>query len=138
MNDLVILVLIAAFGFVSKFFLKDVKRSRREESPKMRRPQIIVKGNERELDEQRNRQMAETRENPYFERNEKEEPVYTKKTEDLFKSKKTGVNRSEKGPFQHLTKEQLREGIILAEVLSERPRAQNPHPAVSKYYRAKG
>lgn len=36
-------------------------------------------------------------------------------------------------PFRHLTKEQLREGIVLAEVLSEKPRAKNPHPSVARY-----
>ncbi|HEX7063936.1 MAG TPA: hypothetical protein VF199_02620 [Bacillales bacterium] len=42
-------------------------------------------------------------------------------------------------PFRHLTREQLREGIILAEVLSEKPRAQNPHPAIARYHqRTKG
>ncbi|HEU5140003.1 MAG TPA: hypothetical protein VFT51_08520 [Bacillales bacterium] len=42
-------------------------------------------------------------------------------------------------PFRHLTREQLREGIILAEVLSEKPRAKNPHSAIARYHhRPKG
>lgn len=50
-------------------------------------------------------------------------------------SRKTKKKRS--GPLQHLTKAKLREGIVLAEILNERPRAKNPHPAAYRYRRTK-
>lgn len=69
------------------------------------------------------------------------EQPYERQTAIPFKRenpKPFSKNRNHKpNPFRHLTKEQLREGIVLAEVLSERPRAKNPHPAAGRYRRMK-
>jgi hypothetical protein len=56
---------------------------------------------------------------------------YRRKTARSYQvnDKKTGSN-----PFKHLTKEQLRDGILLSEVLRS-PRAKRPHPAARRHCR---
>lgn len=46
-------------------------------------------------------------------------------------------HRKQGSPFAHLTKKQLKEGMVIAEILNKSPRAKRPHPAVTQYRRMK-
>lgn len=80
------------------------------------------------LDETNNRVSYSSEGNTLYQR-ETVLPYKRKTLKSYRESRKKGSNYS----FKHLTKEQLREGILLSEVLQP-PRAKRPHPAAQRPY----
>lgn len=138
MNEIISFLTLAGivFGFTKAISSKKQAEKNRQIRPVMMNQESgrnDVNETTENADEVESLKLMEDRKNTRSigERNIEEQPLIQM---DIPVRKKK-INRM--GSLQHITRAKLREGIVMAEILSEPPRAKNPHPAASRYRRKK-
>jgi hypothetical protein len=135
---IIVLLIIGFIGSLSKRYIRAGGKNETYKAP------VFVEEDPGNPDPRMNRELQDR----YDEEQSGLESTQTERKDIWKKSEIRGDSRNGGGRFHrkskreaspnqidytHLTKKQLREGFIIGEILNEKPRSKDPHPAVRRY-----